>query len=1064
MAHASTGTESHIPRFLVPHPRERAVLKRYGPRLAERAPDFRQFLFKWLRAEPEMASFLEENTLEAFVAGRLDHYRELLLADYDAERRGILHDLGRETQRLGLPVQWLTVIYAAYKRQIFISISALEPPSDDYAVLRRSVRKRLQLDQFWQEEGFQAAEDERVATREAFFKAVTEANRLFIAALDAPHLPLPEVLSRLSEILVRETGARVGWIGRRSTGDPWLQIEAAAGPASDYANGLCVSVDPGRPEGSGPAGRALQSGRVQIENRLEAPWLAPWRRRAEAFGIGGIAAAPVQTRQGNWGVVTLYRPLGKVFPRDVAELLERLAQDLGAFLDRRADALELVRLRRYHAALEAMQDVLLRHPDPDSVYQRLVGLLIANTDARGAFVAVPEPDSEWLKVVAGAADSEDVADKLMHFKISRDPDNRLYGQRFTAKVFRAGRPLIIEDPRFDPELQRAWGRDPLLRRIKAIGGWPVFREDESQPSAVLVVEGTGTDYFTPALRRLLEQLAASVSIALAEHKIRAKIERLSLRDTLTDLPNRVYFERSTVEAMARAKRDGCQLALGVLDLDGFKEWNDTLGHHAGDRLLQDVAKAFTAVWRTGEGLARLGGDEFGFHVELDDPGELAELSKRLLEAVSTRVDTGGRVTASIGWALYPDDDSDFSALLAHADAALYGAKEAGRNTFKLFRGEIADRVARRFMLHTSFPEALQTGAVEFFLQPQVDSISGTLRAAEMLARWHESSGLRMPNSFIPEVEKSPVLIRSLGRHLLREALAMRAFLASAGQPLHLSVNIGARHFLHPAFLNDVDECLAGAPQRGFTIEITEVAALEDLGRARAVMKNLKARGFRLSLDDFGTGYASLHYAASLPVDELKIDQGFIRHFRANGKSLAVVGTAALLGELTGRLVVAEGIERSVDRDLWVRLGGRRFQGNILTSPLPASEFVAWAKDWKPQPLENATVFPTEDLPLLSYVFADPGRRRENKEAHTYESCPLTHWFQRRERRYSRLGGWKRAQAAHRALHRALDRRRTAGRRNSIAQTRVNLASELQSLYVEIDRMISAEGERQSIGG
>ena len=427
----------------------------------------------------------------------------------------------------------------------------------------------------------------------------------------------------------------------------------------------------------------------------------------------------------------------------------------------------------------------------------------------GAFVAVsPEPDGQWLRVVAADARSEDQQRVLRRLTPSIDPKNRPYGQLVASRVYREGHSVVV-NPAEDSDLQMLQDSDSSYWSTKSVGGWPVFEENRECPSAVLVVVGPVDHYFTAEFRMFMDQLIASIQIVFAQHKNHQEIVRLGLCDHLTGLPNRTSFGNYVMKEITRAQQEKRMIAIGILDLDGFREWNDTLGHQAGDSLLQDLVMRIQGVMRPEEGLGRLGSDEFGLCVSLDRSDDLMNVSKHVLDAVSSVDHHASHVTGSLGWAMYPDDGKTYSTLLTHADQALFRAKEAGRNSVRLFGGDIAKKLERRLHVRQTFPAALKSGEIQFFLQPQVNGLTGRVDGVEMLARWKAPKGWISPVDFMSEVERDPQLIRLMGAHVLREVVALQARLRDSGLSLRISVNIGARHFLHPDGAEDVKSCLMG---------------------------------------------------------------------------------------------------------------------------------------------------------------------------------------------------------------------------------------------------------------
>ena len=859
---SSLSTEVIIPDFLILHPTEEQLVVRYAPYLAVRAHEFSHTFYQHVLQESEVSSALTGHDIELLMKNMVKHYRNILFHDYDASMRSILHHVGETHQSIGLPMHWLVATYSLYAMDLEAGIELLAGISQgESAILRQAMIKRLQLDMFWCLEGFGVAETNLIACRNAFYQVLAEANRLFSVSIDAP---LEEVFQTLTDSIADKIGGMCVWAGLIPEQEWAVKVLAASGVAAYMAKKLHISVDASVPEGQGLFGIALRTGIPQITELSLGLRPGPWEALFRESGIGGgMAAIPFQTGDGQVGIIGLHQDVNSSFPIGVMDLMKRLAKDLSTFLDRRLEATKLANLQRYQITLAELQQKLLEYPSPEPLYESVVQALVQGTDALGAFVAVsPEPDGQWLRVVAADARSEDQRMVLRRLTPSIDPKNRPYGQLVAARVYRERRPIIV-NPAEDPDLQMLQNGDSSFWSTKSIGGWPIFEENEKSPSAVLVVAGPVDHYFTSEFRMFMDQMIASIQIVLAQHKNHQEIVRLGLCDPLTGLPNRFSFGNYAIKAIIRAEQEKRMIAIGILDLDGFREWNDTLGHQAGDSLLQGLVSRLQGVMRPEEGLGRLGSDEFGLCVSLERPDDLMNISKHVLDAVSSADHHVGQVTGSLGWAMYPNDGKTYSTLLTYADEALFREKEAGRNSFRLFGGDIARKLERRLHVRQTFPAALKSGEIQFFLQPQADGLTGLVDGVEMLARWNAPKGWISPTDFMPEVERDPQLIRLMGVHVLREAVALQARLRDSGLSLRVSVNIGARHFLHPGFVDDVKSCFMEHSTKGIVIEITETTALLDLDHAMAVIRDLKKMGFIVSLDDFGTGYSSLSHAANL---------------------------------------------------------------------------------------------------------------------------------------------------------------------------------------------------------
>ncbi len=436
------------------------------------------------------------------------------------------------------------------------------------------------------------------------------------------------------------------------------------------------------------------------------------------------------------------------------------------------------------------------------------------------------------------------------------------------------------------------------------------------------------------------------------------LQRMAHHDALTGLPNRILLADRMEQAMAQARRTGRAVAVGYLDLDGFKPINDHFGHHIGDILLQELAQRMGGVIRAGDTLARLGGDEFVVLLPgLGGPEECHIFLNRLLAAVRQPIripelDETLSVTASVGVTLYPHDDADPDTLLRHADHAMYEAKGEGRNRYRLYDAEGQPRHAAGQPDRERIRAALRSGEFELHYQPKVNMRLGTVAGAEALIRWnHPEQGFLSPNEFLPLIEAAN-LEAEVGEWVIRAALAQVAAWAAEGHPVPVSVNIAAPHLLRPDFPARLGAMLAefpSVPPRMLQIEVVETAALEDITHARLTLDACRRLGVGGALDDFGTGYSSLTYLRHLPVDTLKIDQSFIRHLDDNAEDLTIVRGIIVLARGLGRAVVAEGVEKAEHGTTLLGLGCELAQGYAIARPMPAPAFLTWARAWAPHP-------------------------------------------------------------------------------------------------------------------
>lgn len=426
-------------------------------------------------------------------------------------------------------------------------------------------------------------------------------------------------------------------------------------------------------------------------------------------------------------------------------------------------------------------------------------------------------------------------------------------------------------------------------------------------------------------------------------------ERLALYDTLTGLPNRVLFHDRAQHALDLASREGEPVALLLIDLDRFKEVNDTFGHHVGDLLLREIGPHLREALRTGDTLARLGGDEFAVLLPAAGPIVAASVAERVIAALEQPIVIEGHslaVGASIGIACSPEHARDGDTLLRRADLAMYVAKRTPGG-YATYAAELDEGAAERLALMADLRDAIETDQLVLHYQPQADARSGALVAVEALVRWqHPRRGLLAPNEFLPLAERSG-LMRRLSERVLRDAVRQARLWRDAGHDVRVAVNVYARDLLDARFPELVSDVLAseGLPPERLVLEITEGARVTDEGRATEAIATLRRSGVCVSIDDFGTGYSSMAYLARLGADEVKIDQSFVLRMGADRSAEAIVRATIDLAHVLGLAVVAEGVE---DDATWARLralGCDRVQGYRIGRPMPAEGIEAWAQRW-----------------------------------------------------------------------------------------------------------------------
>ncbi|MBA3057642.1 MAG: EAL domain-containing protein [Gammaproteobacteria bacterium] len=432
-------------------------------------------------------------------------------------------------------------------------------------------------------------------------------------------------------------------------------------------------------------------------------------------------------------------------------------------------------------------------------------------------------------------------------------------------------------------------------------------------------------------------------------KAERQIRLLAHFDSLTGLPNRVLLTDRCNLALLTAQRNSTPLALMFLDLDHFKHVNDSLGHRVGDELLIILAGRIKGALREQDTVARLGGDEFILVLPETDATGAAHVAEKLLQSALLPFEIEPHeltVTPSIGIALFPGDGSDFDTLSRCADAAMYRAKQDGRNAYRFFTSEMQARSERTLTLENALRRALERDQLRLHYQPQMSLSTGAVVGAEALLRWnHPELGQVSPAEFIP-VAESCGLILPIGEWVLRAAVQQfKSWIDSGMAPITLSVNLSSVQFRHADLPELVSTILdeAGLPAGLLELELTEGVAMTDPLGAIAVMNNLHERGVRMSIDDFGTGYSSLSYLKKFQVYKLKIDQSFVRDITEDADDRAIVGAIISMASSLGMQTVAEGVETEGQLEFLKAKGCNEVQGYYFSRPLPMDQFEAFMR-------------------------------------------------------------------------------------------------------------------------
>ncbi len=429
-----------------------------------------------------------------------------------------------------------------------------------------------------------------------------------------------------------------------------------------------------------------------------------------------------------------------------------------------------------------------------------------------------------------------------------------------------------------------------------------------------------------------------------KRKAQEQAEKIANEDVLTSLPNRRLFIHTLEASLHELEREKRKAAVLFLDIDRFKIINDTLGHLLGDRALIEIANRLRDCIRNGDLLARMGGDEFMVLLpHITSYTEITHVSQRIIERMNEPLDIDGyefTLTASIGISVFPDSGKDAVSLIKCADTAMYRAKAQGANNFVIFNSEMNKEFQEWFRVENDLRKALERDEFELYFQPQYNTKSRVISGVEVLVRWkHPVLGIISPGKFITIAEETGLIVE-IGEWVLDQACKqMKSWLDKGFPKIPISVNLSLRQFMQKNIVQSIERILkeTGLPPEFLDLEITESVTI-DLLRTMNILKRLKELGVKISLDDFGTGYSSLQYLSKFPIDELKIDQVFVKSIGTNNNDNAIITMIINLGHLLNLEVIAEGVESKEQLDYLTLQGCDKVQGYYYCKPLTAKQF------------------------------------------------------------------------------------------------------------------------------
>jgi diguanylate cyclase (GGDEF)-like protein len=617
--------------------------------------------------------------------------------------------------------------------------------------------------------------------------------------------------------------------------------------------------------------------------------------------------------------------------------------------ERKANEAKVQRVSNLYAALSQCNEAIVRCTNENELFPKICQSAVQFGGMKMAWIGLVDETSQRVVPVSSYGEGVEYVDGI---QISASANDAI-GRGPTGTAIRENQPFWCQDFQHDsattPWHERAahfdWGSAaalPLRRNGVPIGAFTLYARE--------------VNAFDEAAHKLLAEMAVDISYALdnfareAEQK-RAEehIQLLAHFDQLTGLPNRALFNDRIKYAISSAQRSNKQLAVLFLDLDHFKNINDTLGHSIGDALLVQLAKRLKSVVREQDTVSRQGGDEFILVLPDTDADGAVHVAEKLLRAVADSYQIEQlelNVTSSIGIAIYPDDGADFESLYKNVDVAMYRAKQDGRNNYLFFTQEMQAHSIRHLKLENALRHALKRDQLRLHYQPQVSLQDGRIIGAEALLRWqHPELGMISPAEFIPIAEASGQILQ-IGEWVLRTAAhQMKSWMDGGIEPMVIAVNLSAVQFrqVHlPELVTRILEEVQLPPQY-LELELTEGVAMDDPLGAIAVMNDLHECGVRMSIDDFGTGYSSLSYLKKFKVYKLKIDQSFVRDISEDPEDKAIVAAIIGMASSLGMRTIAEGVETAGQLSFLRNQGCNEVQGYYFSKPLPADQFEAYVR-------------------------------------------------------------------------------------------------------------------------
>ena len=608
-------------------------------------------------------------------------------------------------------------------------------------------------------------------------------------------------------------------------------------------------------------------------------------------------------------------------------------------------------IRDFYKALSEINRSIIKNPDPEALLDYACKILVRVTGAPTVWAGRVDKKGNRFVITAQFKKRKNIP-SVKNQSISLDTKD-LLGKGGGAKCARMGKIQVIQDVFKRKSLKPFWEFYKKSGIINSAAVFPIKKYEEV--IYILTVYSEKKNFFSKEIVNLLKEACLDIGYAFEESEKTEKLINLPLHDNLTKIANRALFLDRAQQAIDRARRDKKLASVLILDIGHFKNLNEKLGHKAGDIILIKVARQLSKILRKTDTLARIGSDEFGIiFSDFSNANDLNLFFNRidLIFDNPVNISKGNKVKLDykMGISLFPKDGGDLETLFKRAEIAITQAKKDEKERRHLFSKSFEDELHYLSYIQNDIKEALRSGRIIPYYQPQIQLPKGEIIGLEALARLKSPDGtIKNPVDFIPFIENSEEIISGLGEYMVNSAIEDMPKLLNMGIDVPISVNIAAKHLTNPDFLTFIEKVNSekGNPiHQKIIFEITETTYLNEITAAKNILEKVIESGFPISLDDFGTGYSTFSYLQDLPVSQIKIDARFVKNILESNKNLAIIAGIITTSKILGIEVIAEGVETMEAAQLLFTLGCNNIQGYIASGPVPLEKLETFNKNFK----------------------------------------------------------------------------------------------------------------------